>query len=158
MSSKAWRIYPGGLLCVFVSYFFSFFFSSYLNWVRVKTTFPGQTRRVIIPPQHGPVILTASMRVACAVAATMLHCARPNVSVGRELFSKKKSLNITNLIAQCVNDFVKWLFSEQCKNVGIKNISFCCYYYYYYYYYYYFHHYLLYAGYLYIYSWDKPCR
>ena len=54
---------------VFLSPTFSPFFSSYLNWVRVKTAIPGQTRRVIIP-QHVPVILTASMRVVCGVAAT----------------------------------------------------------------------------------------
>jgi len=30
-------------------------------------------------------------------------------------------------------------------------------YYYYYYYHHYHHRYLLYAGYLHLYSWDKPC-
>jgi len=33
----------------------------------------------------------------------------------------------------------------------------CCFYYYCYYYHHHHHHHLLYEGYLYIYSWDKPC-
>jgi len=35
------------------------------------------------------------------------------------------------------------------------DICFCCYYYHHHHHYH--HHYHFYAGYLYIYSWDKPC-
>jgi hypothetical protein len=40
---------------------------------------------------------------------------------------------------------------------AVREVAFYYYYYYYYYNYYYYLRYLLYAGYLHLYSWDKPC-
>ena len=82
-----------------------------------------------------------------------------SISVITHMFEWISLLIMKDTITSPDIDPSSWIIVYTLKEARFEGIECCGYYYYNYYYYYHHHHhqYLLYAGYLYIYSCDKPC-
>ena len=107
----------------------------------------------------------------CLPVTSIPPCIFPSVTRCRRQFRRKMwpiqfafRLRISCRIFLCLLIYLKVKLLHEIGLIDIKKAtvtksSVLLWYYYYYYYYYYYHHYpryLLYAGYLHLYSWDKP--
>jgi hypothetical protein len=106
MSSNACRVQPGGLLCVFVSYLFSFFLVLF-ELGSCQDHHPRANKK-------SNYTTTCACNLDCVHEGGLCSCChyaalsgRPAKCIGGPRILLKKSLNSTNLIAQCAHDFGK---------------------------------------------------